>query len=216
MTSEFCLSIDLGTGGPKIGLVDFDGTVLDYELHSVATTFADDGAATQDAQEWWDIIAGATRRLVDEHSLAPDQVTAVAVTGQYASTVPVDDAGVPTGPCLTWLDTRGSRFSKAAVGGPVQGYNPRKIMTFIKKTGGAPSVSNGDPICHILYLQAREPEQVARTRWFMEPVDYLTMRFTGVASATHASRLALWLTDNRHLTTYSYDRQLINMVGVDA
>jgi xylulokinase len=49
----------------------------------------------------------------------------------------------------------------------------------------------------------------------MEPVDYLTMRFTGVASATHASRLASWLTDNRYLTRYEYDEQLLKIVGVD-
>jgi xylulokinase len=61
----------------------------------------------------------------------------------------------------------------------------------------------------------REPEIMAATRWMMEPVDYLTMRFTGVASATHASRLASWLTDNRVLTRYQYDEQLLGIVGID-
>ena len=49
----------------------------------------------------------------------------------------------------------------------------------------------------------------------MEPIDYLTMRFTGVASATHASRLAMWMTDNRHLGDYRYDAQLLSLVGLD-
>jgi xylulokinase len=49
----------------------------------------------------------------------------------------------------------------------------------------------------------------------MEPVDYLTMRFTGVATATHASRLALWMTDNRDLTRYVYDERLLAMIGID-
>ena len=48
MSDELCLSIDLGTGGPKIGLVSLDGEVLDYELHSVETTYTPDGGATQD------------------------------------------------------------------------------------------------------------------------------------------------------------------------
>jgi xylulokinase len=67
----------------------------------------------------------------------------------------------------------------------------------------------------MLYLLNREPDIVAATRWMMEPVDYLTMRFTGVASATHASRLSSWLTDNRALRTYEYDAQLLKIVGID-
>jgi xylulokinase len=48
----------------------------------------------------------------------------------------------------------------------------------------------------------------------MEPVDYLTMRFCGVASATHASRLALWMTDTRDLSTMNYDGALLEAVGL--
>ncbi|EQD48643.1 carbohydrate kinase FGGY, partial [mine drainage metagenome] len=60
------------------------------------------------------------------------------------------------------------------------------------------------------------PEITAATRWFMEPVDYLTMRFSATASATHASRLASWLTDNRHLSLLTYDEGLVALVGLDA
>ncbi len=212
---ELALTVDLGTGGPKVGLCTLDGVMLDHEVHSVVTNFADDGAATQDAEEWWRLIGDSTRRLVARGGIARSRVRAVAVTGQYASTVPVDAAGVPTGPCLTWLDTRGRPYSKAAIGGPVQGYNPRKALAFVRKTGGGPSPTGADPAGQMLYLTHDEPELLARTRWLMEPVDYLTMRFTGVATATHASRLALWMTDNRDLTKYVYDERLLAMIGID-
>jgi xylulokinase len=212
---ELCLGIDLGTGGPKIGLVTLDGRVLDYELHAVTTTYGAGGAATQDPVEWWDIIRAATTRLMAKPGVTKDRVKAVAVTGQYASTVPVDANGEPTGPCLMWLDTRGRPFSRKAVGGPVQGYSPRKILPFVRKSGGGPATSGADPVGQILYLMNAEPSVVDATTWFMEPVDYLTMRFTGVASATHASRLAMWLTDNRHLERYEYDSQLLSIVGID-
>ncbi len=211
-----CLSIDLGTGGPKIGLVDLSGEVLAYELHSVVTTFGDDGAATQDAEQWWSIICAASRRLLELPGVNRERVRAVAVTGQWASTVPVDANGLPIGPCLTWLDTRGAPFIRRALGGPVMGYDPRKVLKFIQRSGGGPSMSGADPVGQILYLMSQDPELLARTRWLLEPVDYLTMRFSGVASATHASRLAMWMTDNRHLTRYEYDETLLAMVGLDA
>jgi xylulokinase len=215
MTSvDLCLSIDLGTGGPKVGLVTLEGELVTYEIHHVPTVFTSDGGAVQDAELWWTIICDAAKRLLAQPAVEARRVKAVAVTGQYASTVPVDADGLPTGPCLTWLDTRGVAYSRRAVGGKVQGYNPRKALHFIRKSAGAPSTSGGDPIGQILYLNAREPDLVARTRWFMEPVDYLTMRFTGVASATHASRLAMWMTDTRHLSHYEYDAALLDAVGL--
>jgi xylulokinase len=216
VSDELCLSVDLGTGGPKVALVARDGTVLAYEVHPVTTNFDESGAATQDAEEWWRLISDATRRLLATPGVERDDVRAVAVTGQYASTVPVDANARPTGPCLTWLETRGRPYSKKAIGGSFQGYNARKALTFVRRTGGGPSPTGADPVGQILFLQYEEPELVARTRWFMEPIDYLTMRFTGVASATHASRLALWMTDNRHLGTYEYDARLLAMMGLDA
>jgi xylulokinase len=213
---ELCLSIDLGTGGPKVGLVTFEGDVLAHEVHHVTTHYSDEGGATQDAVQWWTLITEATKRLLATSNIPVSRVRAVAVTGQYASTVPVDVNGLPTGPCLTWLDTRGGRYSRQAVGGPFLGYNARKVLQFVRKTGGAPSTAGADPVGQMLTLMHDQPDVMAATRWFMEPVDYLTMRFSGVASATHASRLAMWMTDNRQLTTYDYDQQLLDMVGLDA
>lgn len=214
--SGLCLSIDLGTGGPKIGLVTLDGELIAHEVHRVTTHFGDDGSATQDANEWWELICDSASRLLADPRVDPSRVRAVAVTGQYASTVPVDEKGVPTGPCLTWLDTRGGRFTRRAIGGVVQGYRARAIAHFIRKTGGAPSLAGADPIGHMLFLTNEQPDLCSRTRWFMEPVDYLTMRLCGVASATHASRLAMWLTDNRHLDELGYDAGLLGLVGLGA
>jgi xylulokinase len=213
--AELCLSIDLGSGGPKVALVTLDGEILCHEVHHVTTTFGDDGAATQDAEEWWSIIVAATRRLIESLG-SSSRVRAVAVTGMYACTVPVDANGRPCGPCLTWLDTRGARYAREAVGGWFQGYNPRKVLPLIRKTGGAPSTAGDDPVGQILYLGHECPDVVAATRWYMEPVDYLTMRLTGVATATHASRLAWWMTDNRRLDDYRYDEGLLAIMGLNA
>jgi xylulokinase len=85
----------------------------------------------------------------------------------------------------------------------------------VRKTGGAPSTAGADPIGQILSIMRDMPEVAAATCWYMEPIDFLTMRFTGVATATHASRLVMWMTDNRKLDNYSYDAQLLALVGLD-
>ena len=68
---------------------------------------------------------------------------------------------------------------------------------------------------HMLHLQHNEPAVAAAARWYLEPVDYLSMRFTGRAAATHASMSAAWLTDNRRLDQLEYDALLVRKTGID-
>ena len=212
--SDLCLAVDLGTGGPKVALVTLDGEIVGVEMHAVATHVDSTGAATQDPEEWWRLITGASRRLVA--AVDPSRVVAVGVTGQYASTVPVDEHGLPVGECLTWLDTRGVVHARSVLGGPVMGYAPTKVAAFVRRSAGAPSVSAGDPLGQILYLERQRPEVATRTRWYLEPIDYLTARMTGVATGSPASRLALWLTDTRDLATVGYDARLVRLSGLPA
>jgi len=209
------LAVDLGTGGPKVGLVTLTGRILWWEHLPVTTTYGPGGAATQDANHWWDLVVGATRRGLADTGTARDDVVAVGVTGQWASTVPVDAAGVPVGDCVMWMDTRGAPYSRAVVGGHVQGYGAKALTTWIRRSGGVPAVSGDDPVGHMLHLDRDRPDIAARARWYLEPVDHLCMRFTGVAAASHMSMTAAWLTDNRRLDLLEYDARLVALAGVD-
>jgi len=211
---RYVLAVDLGTGGPKVGLVSLTGVIAGRDHLAVPTHHSPDGGATQDAGLWWDLIRDAARRLVGSGVVRPEQVVAVSCTGQWASTVPVDARGCPVDDCLLWSDTRGGPFVRRAVGGPFGGYSPTALLRWIRHSGGAPSTSGADPIGHILYLEHARPEVARATRWYLEPVDYLSMCFTGVASASPASMAGAWLTDNRLPGLLCYDPVLISASGV--
>ena len=211
--SDLVLSVDLGTGGPKVGFVTVHGEVLWWEHTPVPTIVGDGGARTQDAELWWTVVRESVRR--GSASVDASRVVAVSVTGQWASTVPVDEAGRPVGECVLWSDTRGAPYSKAAVGGHVSGYAPKALATWLRRSGGIPDTSGSDPVGHMLFLQHECHEVLARARWLLEPVDYLTMRFTGVPAATLASMTGAWLTDIRSLTRLDYDEVLVRAAGVD-
>jgi xylulokinase len=211
---DLVLAVDLGTGGPKVGLVTVRGEVAWWEHTPLPTEVGDGGAQTQDAEQWWQVIADSVRGAAA--AVDTTRVVAVSITGQWGSTVPVDEAGNPVGPCVLWSDTRGAPYSRALVGGPVSGYAPRPLATWLRRSGGIPTPSGTDSVGHMLFLQHDQPDLLARARWLLEPVDYLTMRFTGVAAASHASMTAAWLTDNRSLATLAYDDVLVRLSGVDA
>jgi xylulokinase len=211
---RFALAVDLGTGGPKIGLVSLRGTVAWAEHLPVTTRLLPNGGAVQDAEEWWHLITGAARRALSSGVVPAANVVAVSCTGQWASTVPVAEDGRPVGDCVMWMDSRGGPRTRRAVGGIVSGYAPLALWRWVRRTGGAPSTSGADPIGHMLYLEHDEPDVAAKVRWYLEPVDYLSMRFTGRATATHASMTGAWLTDNRRLDRLRYDPVLVRASGV--
>jgi xylulokinase len=213
---RFVLAIDLGTTGLKVGLVSTTGDVAWTADADLSTSLLPDGGAEQDAEVWWQLVTDAARAGLASGAVRPEQVVAVSTTGQWASTVPVDADGTPVGPCILWMDTRGGRHTRAQVGGPVSGYSPRAIATWVRRTGGAPSTSGADPIGHMLHLDRDRPEIARAARWYLEPVDYLSMRFTGEAAATAASMTGAWLTDNRNLASLEYDATLVRLAGVDA
>lgn len=210
------LAVDLGTGGPKTALVRLDGTVVDAVHQRVEPKVTAAGAATQEPRQWWDAVVDGATRLLSTHPDAAARVAAVAVTGQWGSTVPVDRDGRAVGDCMLWMDTRGGRLAREQIGGPVEGFAPRAIVEFLRRTGGAPSLEGNDPLGHRLWIRHHEPDVFARTATFVEPLDYLNARFCGRVAASQASMLLSWLTDNRRLGVTSYDPLLVRLAGTSA
>ena len=209
------LAVDLGTGGPKTALVSLDGAVLGHHHQRVEPKVTAGGAATQDPEAWWSAVRDGTRGLGKAHPAEAARLVAVAVTGQWGSTVPVDAYGNAVGECMLWMDTRGGDLARARIGGSIEGFAPKAVFEFIRRTGGAPSLDGNDPLGHRLWIQHHEPEVLARTEMFVEPLDYLNARFCGRVAASQVSMLLSWLTDNRSLGATRYDPMLLSLAGID-
>ena len=218
MAEPWVLAIDLGTGGPKIGAVSLGGQVLAHAVSVVDTQFLPGGGAVQNSGHWWEQVKTGARSVLASARVDRSSLIGVGLTGQWGSTVPVDESGQPTGDCRLWADTRGGQFSARAVGGPLAlfGYSPANLMRWVQLTGGAPSPNGADPLGHELYMRNCEPEIYARTRTLLEPVDYLGLRLTGRAQATPASMILSWLTDNRRGARPAYVSELVRRSGRDA
>lgn len=223
--SAAVLAIDLGNGGPKVGVVGCDGTVLAWAAHDVPTRTSDDGTSVQNAHQWYLGIVAAARESLDraaQRAIAVGQPTphiiAVGITGQWGSTVPVAADGCPAGDVLLWSDTRGRDLVQQVVAGriTIAGYAPHKVLRWIRLTGGGPSLAGADPTGHSLVLQHLLPQTYAATRWLLEPIDYIGLLLTGEVAATPASMTLSWLTDNRLGAPLSYDDVLVRRSHRDA
>ncbi|MCU0278940.1 MAG: hypothetical protein MUE31_08615, partial [Candidatus Nanopelagicales bacterium] len=69
--------------------------------------------------------------------------------------MPVGPDDEPAGPVILWSDTRSRSNVARILGGPINvgGYAPRKVLPWLRITGGAPSPAGADPTGHALLLQ---------------------------------------------------------------
>jgi xylulokinase len=215
--TDHVLTVDLGTSGPKVALFTLDGTFVDGDFTPVALNVLPGGGAEQSPSAWWAGITSASQRVMGRATVAPDDVVAVAVTSQWSGTLPVDRDGTPLHDAIIWMDSRGAEETRRVVGGALrlQGYEPRKLRTWISRTGGAPALSGKDSISHIHWLQRERPD-LARATWkYLEPKDWLNLRLTGICAATYDSIVLHWVTDNRDPAHVDYDPALLRIAELD-
>ena len=212
------LGIDLGTSGPKVGLINRSGEVKAYEFEPVSLQLFPNGGAEQDPLEWWSAIATATRRLIHKHALGPQSIAGVSCTAQWTGTVAVGRDGKPLMNAVIWMDTRGAPYINQVMQGKVkfEGYGLKKGLTWIRLTGGAPGKAGKDSVAHILYIKNECPEIYKQTYKFLEPKDYLNLVLTGCFASGVDSIAMHYVTDNRDLDRIRYDQRLLDFVGIDA
>ena len=208
MTNECVLAIDLGTGGPKVAIVAADGTTIAWSSRPVATRFFDGGGAEQDPREMWDAIVAATRATIAAVSPTPP-IAAIAVTSQYMSIIPVDAQGMPTGPCVLWMDTRGVEHNLSLL-------NDDSFALFVERHGMIPLPSGNDDVAHIHVLQTFHPDAYDAAAAFLEPMDYINARLTGRVAATQSTMFGQLVCDNRVWGLTEYDPTLVAATGLDS
>ncbi|MBN1149050.1 MAG: FGGY-family carbohydrate kinase [Anaerolineales bacterium] len=215
--NAYVLAIDLGSGGPKVGLVDQEGRLAASAVRSTPVAFLEGGGAEQDPHEWWAASMGAARQVIREAGVPRQSIKAVACTSQFSVITPVDENGQALMNALHWMDTRGAPYNRALVGGfpTIQGYNLGKLLKWVRRVGMPPILSGADALGHILFIKNERPDIYRKTHKFLEPADYLNLRLTGKCAATLNTVLPYMLADNRRLDGTDYDAELLRIAGID-
>jgi xylulokinase len=211
------LAIDLGTSALKVALVSTTGEVVASEQETCRVKLLPGGGAEQDPRHWWDMITGASSRLMTRGGVPAGSVVAVACTAQWSGTVAVDERYEPLRDAIIWMDSRGAPYARGITHGLVnmQGYGVDKLARWLRTTGGIPARSGKDSIAHILWLKHEEPETYRRTHLFLEPKDWLNAQLTGRPAASFDSIALHWVTDNRRPDRIRYDQALLRLAGIE-
>ena len=151
--TDCVLAIDLGTGGPKVALVERGGAHARVAQPRRCTPRSCPTAAPSriPARCGRPSSLRRTTTLAAVRPLPP--IVAVAVTSQYMSTIPVAADGTPTGPCILWMDTRGAAHNLTLL-------NDDSFMLFLERHGLIPLPSGNDNVAHAHVVQHVPPRGV--------------------------------------------------------
>lgn len=140
------LAIDIGTSSIKIGVIDEAGRLLEEDREHMLRRYAD--VRDWRASRWTETLA----RVLGRMQLAP-RASAVAVSGNGPTIVPVDAEGRALDPVLMWLDGRAEKR---------QGER----SFFLPKAA---------------WLARHDAKRYERTRWLMSGPEYIDFVLTGEA-----------------------------------
>ena len=215
-SDPLCLAIDLGTSGPKVALLTFYGDVIASAFFPTDLIFTGSGGVEQCPKQWWKGVSSGIHQVLGQSESYRKRVSVMCCTSQWSGTIPVDESLKPLMNCMTWMDSRGAgniqKLNRSWM--RAKGYHPYKMFQWIRKTGGLPGQSGKDPLAHILFIKSSMPEVYQKTRWFLEPKDYLNMKLTGIVASSYDTISLHWLTDNRNPHKINYDSSLIRMCGL--
>ncbi len=217
MENKFALAIDLGGGGPKVGIVSSQGELVAVTRRSTDTYLLPDGGAEQDPEQWWQTISDAAQEVIGQNVVPAHDIVAVGCTSHWSVTTPVDADGRPLMNAVYWLDTRGAPYTRAITDGfpKVAGYGLGRLIHWLRLTGGAPTHSGADVLAHILFIKHERPELYRQTHKFLEPMDYVNLRLTGRMVASYGTIFPYLLTDNRDNRRIDYSPRLLALAGVE-
>ena len=156
----YLLAHDLGTSGNKAVLYSETGILIASCLQTYSTQYPHDGWVEQDAKDWWKAVCKSTKQLLETARIAPAEVMAISFSAQMMGCLPVDQAGIPLRPMITWADTRASRQESWML--------ERASMDRVYAVTGH-RVSASYAAAKLLWIRENEPEVFKKRRICFRP-----------------------------------------------
>jgi len=167
LARQLVLGIDIGTSSVKaLFLEPFGDFVARDEMKLPLTR---DGNRVE--QDPWDYV-NAVRSLLQRNLNLVEQTVAIGLSGQTPTVVCIDEKGNPTSPALIWQD---NRAEKEAADLRERFGNPVSVI------GTSLPWSPSACPAKLLWLSQNNPNVVSKSRWVLQPKDFVGFHLTGTA-----------------------------------
>lgn len=107
MADKYILAIDEGTTGSRVLIVDRSSTIKAQAYTEFTQHHPGPDKVEHDPEEIWRATRAMISQALEEAGLAPENIAAIGITNQRATTVVWDrQTGKPICPAIVWQDTR--------------------------------------------------------------------------------------------------------------
>jgi len=178
---EIILTIDCGTQSLRTLLFDSEGALLDMVKMDYESYFSiQPGWAEKDAEELWQSLITACKKLKSKNRTLFSKIRGVGVTCQRDTMVCLDERGMPLRPAILWLDQRKAKIN----------YRPkglRKLGYLITGMDEAIAKTQVEGACN--WIMQNEPKIWEKTYKFTQLSTFFNFRLTGNFCDSTASQI---------------------------
>jgi len=166
------LGYDIGSSSIKVALLNSrDGSLIgltQYPEIEMPIESPHPDWAEQNPESWWEAACLATRKLMAETGVSPDQIVGIGIAYQMHGLVLLDQAGKVLRPAIIWCDSR-------AVATGNQAFESLGAEYCLENYLNSPGNFTASKL---RWVKENEPEIFARIDKAMLPGDYLGYRMT--------------------------------------
>jgi xylulokinase len=198
---NFLLGLEVGTSALKAVLYDLAGAERFVARRAYRLATPQPGWAEQDADEIWCALVAILREAA-EASAGHGRIETLALAAQAGSVVPVDAAGAPLAPLITWLDRRAEPI--------VAGWRMDGVAARIRQLSGW-HPHPGLALASIAWLTHHAPAVAKQTVRFLDVQGFLLQRLAGRPLTDFSEAAELLLLDR---TTRTWSPELCTLAGI--
>jgi len=197
MNGKYIFTYDIGTSGCKAAIFDTKLKLITKVSETYPIYYPKEGCAEQEAEDYWQSVKKSTKFLIQETGIKSEEILAIVYDSQANCTVPIDNKGNPLMRCINWLDIRAASITSLYTKGliKISGYGLRKLLMFLKITGGAPGLNGKDPISHIIWIKLNEPDIYEKTYKFLSVKDFVVFKSTNITTISRGLAHTSWMMD---------------------
>ena len=206
----YSIGYDIGSSSIKAALVSTATgksiAVLTEPKTEMDMKAVKNGWAEQHPDEWWKHVCNATKRLLKENSIDPQNITGIGISYQMHGLVVVDKEGIPLRDSIIWCDSRAVGIGQKAF----KELGEEKCATQLLNSPSNFTASK------LKWVKENEPEVYSKIYKFMLPGDYIAYKLSNTICSTTSglsegifwdfskNSIAEWLLDH-----YGIDKSLV-------
>ncbi len=197
---ECVLSIDGGTEGIRVAVVDRDGSIVQSAVAGYETSFPAPGWAEQTPESWWDALGSAVRACVSRPTFDVRCIKGIGLDATTCTLVALNRNMEAIRPALLWMDVRAGEEAEHIFA------TDHRAMEY------CPAGCNAEwMLSKALWLARSEAATYRSTRYFLEYVDWLVWKLTGVVALNLNTASQRWFYHNRE---WGFPEDLYRELGV--